>query len=370
MPTPIIIYGASTSAHNLYYTLKQRGITPVSFAVSDTSKNPLEIEGVKVRQIEDLMDYRESARVLLAVPPSACMEISRLLDKLGFQNYEFAGLDSPIDLKLRKSFFQSVFRKAGKAYIDINEFPDAKTAPDAGDFRIFMVLSHHDQPASNQEVIKASPWLVPIQAGAAQTERKLADCQDHLGPEQISDRNRNYCELSAAYWIWKSVDIPYIGLCHYRRHFSLSPETISRFKSHNFDVLLPHWGLYRPDVRTAYHRMANGRAYFDQDFDLMMDAVSRVAPSYVQAAKEVETGCYFLHYNMLVAKKAVWRDYCDFLFSVLFAVESYYQQRGIDRQDRYLGYLGEVLTTIYFLRHTQYQCAFCDLIQWDNKISG
>ena len=55
--------------------------------------------------------------------------------------------------------------------------------------------------------------------------------------------------------------------------------------------------------------------------------------------------------TIILAIKPVLADYCNWLFPVLERVEELSVPKGADRADRYIGYMGEVLETLYFLYH-------------------
>lgn len=60
---------------------------------------------------------------------------------------------------------------------------------------------------------------LPILVGNNLVKEKYL--RDNIG-ENISLKNKNYCELTALYWAWKELQFDYIGLCHYRRYFMVS----------------------------------------------------------------------------------------------------------------------------------------------------
>ncbi|MEM4181812.1 MAG: DUF4422 domain-containing protein [Candidatus Pacearchaeota archaeon] len=85
-----------------------------------------------------------------------------------------------------------------------------------------LIVGHKDFPFIKDEIYQ------PIQAGRSISKIKLPKpwIGDDTG-ENISQKNREYCELTAMYWAWKNYkkigNPDYIGLCHYRRYFALKP---------------------------------------------------------------------------------------------------------------------------------------------------
>ena len=74
-----------------------------------------------------------------------------------------------------------------------------------------LVVTHKDYWMPNNEI------YLPILVGNNKVKNNYL--RDNTG-DNISKKNKNYCELTALYWAWKNLDNKYIGLCHYRRYFS------------------------------------------------------------------------------------------------------------------------------------------------------
>ena len=61
---------------------------------------------------------------------------------------------------------------------------------------------------------------LPVQVGAALAAQDLGFQRDDEG-DNISEKNPQYCELTAQYWAWKNLtDAQIMGLVHYRRYFT------------------------------------------------------------------------------------------------------------------------------------------------------
>ncbi|MBP5744203.1 MAG: DUF4422 domain-containing protein, partial [Oscillospiraceae bacterium] len=77
---------------------------------------------------------------------------------------------------------------------------------------IVIVATHKEYP------MPVDPLYLPVQAGRA-LHAPLAYTGDDTG-ENISGKNKNFCELTCLYWAWKNLDADAVGHCHYRRYLA------------------------------------------------------------------------------------------------------------------------------------------------------
>ncbi|MBE7082228.1 MAG: DUF4422 domain-containing protein [Clostridiales bacterium] len=65
--------------------------------------------------------------------------------------------------------------------------------------------------------------FMPIQVGAAINNTKINSfLHDNDSLDNISHKNKSYCEMIAIYYAWKNMSADYFGLFHYRRYLSFS----------------------------------------------------------------------------------------------------------------------------------------------------
>lgn len=173
-----------------------------------------------------------------------------------------------------------------------------------------------------------------------------------IGSFSDSDKNVNYSELTALYWMWKNrllhksmdEDKEYYGLCHYRRILDLSEDDVLCLVDNDVDVVLPFPMPYEPNME-AHHR----RYLKEEDWQAVLRSLQELAPEYFTRLPEVLEQKYLYNYNIVMAKKEVLADYCNWLFPILERVEELSVPKANDRADRYIGYVGETLETIYFM---------------------
>lgn len=334
----IMIYGAKALALSMCRALqKLYPEHPIrGFLVSSLKNNPTALAGLPVIELRDFS--RRDVYILVATPEDIHGEIVEILKTHHFVQYTC--MDSRKEAALMEQF-----------YICTGDFLSLHTLEAGGvrpDLEVYLAKFYKDRILAN--ACELPEWTRPLQAGAALTSERVARITDDTG-ENISSKNVNYCELTALYWLWKnrlcSPEGPeYCGLFQYRRVLDIRDQDLLRMKANDIDVVLSYPTMHEPDIREHHTRYVK-----ESDWEAMLQAIREQQPEYEKAYEDIFSQPYFYNYNMIVAKRKVLSDYCAWLFAILERTEELSVPRGWERKDRYIGYLGENLMTLYFMYH-------------------
>lgn len=351
----IYIFGAHSRGRNLYAylttlfpTVKVEG-----FLYNNNEFNPEKIEEIDVKNINDIETLDSKIEIWVATKSIYFNEIEKEFCKRG--NTKVIFVDSQIDNELRNLYVKKIFSERGMNFRKVHSLMIAGTR-EAEPPIIYMAESIFDKPV---EDVCLSRHIQPIQAGAALTERRIAKLADNVGVN-ISYKNRQYCELTVLYWIWKNTETPWVGLCHYRRQFILSDEEIEMLPQTDIDVLLPVPSICQPSVGDNYKER-----HSRQDWEHLLEVVRNKYPEFYDLAIQLWESPYFgnLYYtcNMFIMKKEILNDYCNWLFPILLEMEQFGGQKEDPYQNRYLGFISERLMSLYFVFYKdKYKIAYAD----------
>ena len=218
---------------------------------------------------------------------------------------------------------------------------------------------------------------LPVQVGSAISKSDLGFCRDDSG-DNISDKNKNYCELTGLYWAWKNLDADYIGLAHYRRHFTVrrgrNKETLPITGSEIADILkttniiLPKKRNYY--IETSYTHYIH--AHHKEDLDVTEQIINEKYPDYLAAYKAVMNSSKGHRFNMFIMKKEIFDSYCEWLFGILFELEKRLDISDYSVNDaRVFGFVGERLLDVWLtkndIEYKEINCVFMEKQNWLNK---
>ena len=221
------------------------------------------------------------------------------------------------------------------------------------------------------------PVYYPVFVGA-EGKTKIGLCPDNTG-ENISARNDHYCELTGLYWAWKNLDADYLGLVHYRRHFSSRRWTADKKKRvadgrclerelEKAPILLPKPRHYW--IETTYTHYAH--AHHSNDLDTARAVLAENDPEYVPAFDAVMNQTSGHRFNMFVMRRDLLNQYCEWLFQVLFEMEKRLDISTYSANDaRVFGFVGERLLDVWIQKndfsYSDLPYVFLDKQNWPVK---
>jgi hypothetical protein len=209
--------------------------------------------------------------------------------------------------------------------------------------------------------------FLPIQVGKAISNTDLLIQGDDTG-NNISEKNKSFCELTALFWAWKNIKgiyptIKYIGLCHYRRYLALD-----RYKTGNdgicitkrpsmqnyeyivnhllkkYQIILAKRKVYPYSLKVDY-----SVCHYSEDYKVIKEIVHELYPEYDNSFISVfEHNNKLAHYNIFISSFSFFTAYCEWLFTILFEAERRINISNYNSfQKRIFGYLAERLLNVY-----------------------
>lgn len=217
---------------------------------------------------------------------------------------------------------------------------------------------------------------IPIQVGA-EGKNKLGYTTDNTG-DNISAKNKNFCELTGLYWMWKNMSAEYLGLVHYRRYFvcrhgrdkwnCIATKTEVERKLQNYDVILPNKRNYY--IETTYNQYAH--AHNAIDLDITRDIIEEKYPDYINSFDSCMNRTSGHKFNMFIMKRDLMDEYCVWLFDILFELEKRLDISHYTENDsRVFGFVAERLLDVWIEKncivYTEMKVAFMEKQNWVKK---
>lgn len=230
---------------------------------------------------------------------------------------------------------------------------------------------------------KVSSIYKPIQVGHGST---INPCflRDNSG-DNIAEKNRSYCELTALYWAWKNLLTDVMGLCHYRRYLGLPMSLLSYISKdkkdqiltkdqidlllQKNDIILPKKRHYWIETRGSQY----AHAHHIEDLQVTEIVIQEKYPTYLPAWKHMLASRSGHICNMFIMRRELVDNYCSWLFDILFEVEKRLDISSYsDNDKRVFGFLGERLLDVWVetkeLRYTEVPMINLENQHWPLKI--
>lgn len=204
----------------------------------------------------------------------------------------------------------------------------------------------------------ADEIYLPVQVGAAgreSVEDKGRIWQRDDEGENISELNPFFCELTGLYWAWKNLTDDYIGLAHYRRHFSLHPHDRDKWnavlKRKEIEDDLGKIRAFVPSKRryyieTLYSHYAH--THYASQLDETRNIIEGKYPDYLDSFDKSVKQTWGYMFNMMIMERELFCEYCSWLFDILFELRKRIGKEAEESLDKYQGrFYGRISEIIF-----------------------
>lgn len=192
----------------------------------------------------------------------------------------------------------------------------------------------------------------PIRVGSALNSDDFGYQRDDIG-ENISNKNKSFCELTATYWIMKNDKSDIVGLTHYRRYFFkkhknnklenvLSEKEIREILKEK-DIIVPNSTfIIKHNAEKSWEK-----THIKKDYDECRKIIAEKYPDYVEAFEQFSKSRFLYICNMFIARKEIFDEYYKWLFDILFELEKRTDISNYDDYNKRLfGFMSERLFNV------------------------
>lgn len=212
---------------------------------------------------------------------------------------------------------------------------------------------------------------LPLHVGA-EGKDDLGYTKDNSG-DNISDLNPSFCELTGLYWVWKNLDADYIGLAHYRRHFSTrkgSDKWDRVLTYRDIESYLDQVKVFVPKKRKYYIETLYSHydhTHYSEQLDVTQQIISEKYPEYLKSYFKVIKKRSGYMFNMMIMDNELLNDYCAWLFDILFELKNRLNMDDLSSfQGRFYGRVSEVIFNAWL----DYQVSIGNIKQSEIKELG
>jgi hypothetical protein len=341
----IYIAGAHSRAITTGYYLKYLDPSTeiIAYLYDNDEDNPTAVDGVPVLKITTESKLDIDVPVYLGMRGVNQEHITKTLQACGMKH--IIPVDVKLDMDLRNRYLTKYFAENNRKYDKIynyNTDEDSSMSDNTKQTTIYVANSAFDKALNTPYKFNEDEKI--IQVGAALTDERIAaSFFDNVG-ENISEKNKQFCELTALYWIWKNAKDDVVGLVHYRRHFILPENWKQIMKKEQIDVILPVPLYVHPSLEANYRSR-----HVEKNWDNMLNYLKEERPDEFDDLNKFfkESGLYS-PCNMIIARKEVFDELCQWLFPVLMYVVDKGGTLEDSYQNRYPGFISERLITYFF----------------------
>lgn len=336
----LYFYGAGVIAFGAYKAIREFfHIAVEGFLVTRETGQVDKIEEIPIIPIGKAKIDKTQCLIVLAAPEVYHEEMEQTLKLCNYHNYV------KMDAQMEYALMGSYLKRVRNLHL-IEEYPIEIQPVNDYTCEIYMAVSHRD--VKLRGIYKDKPWIKRIQVGATLTTERIA-CITDEGKDSLSEENELYGELTATYYVWKHNRHAITGLFHYRRILDVTEEQLKLLGTQRVDVILPLPFVCTPDASGQYKRYL-----LPEDIEIMLEVLKEKESEHFAEIYNILQTPYLYNYNILIARKEVFDDYCSWLFPILKEITYRCEKIKRNRLPRYIGRIGEVLTSVYFMQNENY----------------